>query len=101
MKPEWEDFNPRCECKILEDKPMGENIIPFKTLQEQAEKCGKLLDEYVSISVSFDVFHGEGELKYKFYRASAHGTKEFGTVQDLQKAMQDTLNPPRDMGVKV
>jgi len=77
-------------------------MIPFSELQKQADKVAEVTGKHVSVSITYDVFDtGEVELQYSFYTNQPPLHHYFKTVQELQQAMENIINPPVDEGVEV
>ena len=77
-------------------------MIPFSDLMKQVDGVFEKTKEYTNISVSYSRFEsGNIELQYKFYQPDFSNTIGFDSVQELQTAMDNIINSPKDKGVKV
>ena len=76
-------------------------MIPFKELQNLADKIRTKMGLYCSVSVEHNAYtHGYSELCYSFY-IGGKTHKRFNTVQELKYAMKQIINPKPDKGVSV
>lgn len=77
-------------------------MIPFKELQNLADKCRAKTGLACNVSVSYWCYTlGNSELSYDLYVENSNGTQKFKTVQEFKAAVASILKPPKDIGVEV
>lgn len=77
-------------------------MIPFKELQNLADKCRAKTGLACRVSANYWAWnHGGSELRYELYLESFYGSQTFKTIRELKAAVANILNPPKDTGVEV
>ncbi len=78
-------------------------MIPFKELQNLADKCRARTGLACNVSVSYWCYTlGNSELSYNLYiENSTNGTQKFKTVREFKAAIASILTPTEDTGVEV
>ena len=77
-------------------------MIPFSDLQKQADAVAEKVGQCVKISVDYWNYEsGSRKLVYGLYITDFRSTSWHATVQELQQAMENIINPPEDQGVSL
>ena len=76
-------------------------MIPFTVLDAIVDRIVGKVGEHVEVSRSYNHYScGSKEASYRLYIANTMNGN-YKSVQELQAAMENIINPPEDLGVMV